>query len=149
MNKEGEAASYQGLLFVNSARINVKNGSIWILCVADSNMRVQRIARAIKKAGYNVIISSSSHKAVALAAMSIKLDVVVIDEDMVFGEGSLAESIKAVKFLSVLLVCDAGTSSAPPAGVDLVTSNGSQKQIFAGLEKLLKKPLLVVGSISN
>ena len=125
------------------------NGTIWILCVANSNVRVQRIARAIKKAGYNVIISSSSHKAVALAAMSVKLDVVVIDEDMVFGDGSLAESIKAVKFLSVLLVCDAGTSGAPPAGVDLVTADGSQQQILAGLEKLLKKPSLVRGSMST
>lgn len=138
-----------GLLFLNSARRNVENGSIWILCIADSNMRVQRIAGAIRKAGYNVVISSSSHKAVALAAMSIKLDAVVIDEDMVFGEGSIAESIKAVKLLSVLLVCDAGTTGAPPAGVDLVTSNGSQQQILAGLEKLLKKPSLVASSISN
>src|SRR5579862_8405988 len=117
----------------------MENGSIWVLCVAGSNLRLQQIARSIRKAGYNVVISSSSHNAVAMAIVSVKLDAVVIDEDMVLGEGSVAESIKAVKSLPILLVCDAGPTGAPPSGVDLVTANGSRQQIIAGLRKLLQK----------
>jgi CheY-like chemotaxis protein len=112
-------------------------GSVWVLCVADSNIRLSYIARAVKKAGYNVALSCSAHDAVAIVAISKKLDAVIIDEDMVYGNGSVAESIKAVRPLPVLLVCDGGPTGAPPAGVDLVTSNGSRQQIIAGLVKVL------------
>ncbi len=115
--------------------------SVWVLCVADSNIRLTYIARAVKKAGYNVALSSSAHNAVAIVAISKKLDAVIIDEDMVFGNGSVAESIKAVRPLPVLLVCDGGPTGDPPAGVDLVTSNGSRQQIIAGLAKVLPRAM--------
>jgi CheY-like chemotaxis protein len=118
----------------------METGSKCILCVADSNVRLNYIARALKKMGYNVILSSSTHNAVAIVAISKKLDAVVIDEDMIFGNGSVAESIKAVKALPVLLVCDAGPSGELPPGVDLITANGSRQQIVSGLAKLLKMP---------
>ena len=114
-------------------------GSMWVLCVADSNIRLSYIARAVKKAGYNVVLSCSAHDAVAIVAISKKLDAVIIDEDMVFGNGSVAESIKAVRPLPVLLVCDGGPTGSPPAGVDLVTSNGSRQQIVAALAKVLPR----------
>ena len=115
------------------------NGSIWVLCVADSNSRLQRIARTIKKAGYNIATSSSGHNALVMIIVGNKFDAVVLDEDMVVGPGSIAESIKAVKPLPILLVCDAGPGASGnlPAGVDLITANGSQQQIVAGLVKLL------------
>lgn len=117
----------------------MENGSLWVLCVADSNLRLEQIARTIRKAGYNVAMSSSSHNAVAMVILSAKFDAVIIDEDMVFGTGSVAESIKAVKSLPILLVCDAGPTGAPPIGIDLVTANGSRQQIIAGLRKLVQK----------
>jgi CheY-like chemotaxis protein len=115
------------------------NGSIWVLCVADSNFRLQRIARTLKKAGYNIAMSTSGHNALVMIIVGNKFDAVVLDEDMVVGPGSIAESIKAVKPLPILLVCDAGPSpgSHPPAGVDLITANGSRQQIVSGLVKLL------------
>jgi CheY-like chemotaxis protein len=115
----------------------METGSECVLCVADSNVRMNYIARTVKKAGYNVILSSSTHNAVAIAAISKKLDAVVIDEDLVFGNGSVAESIKAVKPIPILLVCDTGPTGPLPSGVDLVTANGSRQQITAGLAKLL------------
>jgi CheY-like chemotaxis protein len=119
----------------------METGSVWILCVGDSNIRLNYIARVIKKAGYNVALSASAHNAVAMVAIGRKIDAAVIDEDMVVGDGSVAESIKAVKPIPVLLVCDAGPTGAPPPGVDLVTANGSRQQILAGLEKLLSRPV--------
>jgi DNA-binding response OmpR family regulator len=116
----------------------METGSECILCLADSNIRLNYIARTLKKAGYNVMLSSSTHNAVAIAAISKKLDAVVIDEDLVFSSGSVAESIKAVKPLPILLVCDSGPSGDLPAGVDLVTASGSRQQITAGLAKLLR-----------
>jgi CheY-like chemotaxis protein len=114
------------------------NGSIWVLCVADSNFRLQRIARTLKKVGYNIAMSSSGHNAMVMIIVGNKFDAVVLDEDMVIGPGSIAESIKAVKPIPILLVCDAGPSTGnPPAGVDLITANGSRQQIVAGLVKLL------------
>ena len=115
----------------------METGSECVLCIADSNIRLSYIARTLKKAGYNVILSASTHNAVALVAISKKLDAVVVDEDLVFSNGSVAESIKAVKSIPILLVCDAGPTGAAPAGVDLVTANGSRQQIVAGLAKLL------------
>jgi DNA-binding NtrC family response regulator len=112
--------------------------STWILCVADSNTRLNHIARAVRRAGYNVSMTSSAHKAVALAAITSHLEAVVLDEDLIVAEESVAESIKAVKPLPVLVVCDNGPSGALPTGVDLVTANGSRQQIVAGVEKLLK-----------
>jgi CheY-like chemotaxis protein len=113
-------------------------GSAWVLCVADSSTRLNYIARAIKKAGHNVSTASSGHKAVAMAAIRNNIEATVLDEDMIITEDSIAESIKAVKPLPILLVCDAGPTGALPAGVDLVTANGSRQQILAGLMKLLK-----------
>ncbi|HZS25758.1 MAG TPA: response regulator [Candidatus Angelobacter sp.] len=115
----------------------METGSECVLCVADSNVRMNYIARTLKKAGYNVVLSSSTHNAVAIVAISKKLDGVVIDEDLVFGNGSVAESIKAVKPIPILLVCDAGPTGSFPTCVDLVTANGSRQQILAGLAKLL------------
>lgn len=115
----------------------METGSIWVLCVADSNVRLHQIARTLKKAGYHVAMASSGHNAVAMAVVGNKFDAVVIDEDMVLGDGSIAESIKAVKTIPVLLVCDAGPTGSLPAGVDLITANGSRQQIIAGLVKLL------------
>jgi hypothetical protein len=74
---------------------------------------------------------------VAIAAISKSLDAAVVDEDMIFGSGSVAESIKAVRPVPILLVCDAGPTGDAPTGVDLITANGSRQQIVAGLEKLL------------
>ena len=116
----------------------METGSECILCVADSTIRLNYIARTLKKAGHNVLLTSSAHHAVAIVAISKKLDAVVIDEDMVFGGCSVAESIKAVKPVPILLVCDAGPSGALPAGVDLITANGSRQQIAGALSKLLK-----------
>jgi len=116
----------------------METGSIWVLCVADSTTRLNYIARAIKKAGYNVSTESSGHKAVAMAAIRNNIEAVLLDEDMIVTEDSIAESIKAVKPLPILLVCDAGPTGALPPGVDLVTANGSRQQILAGLTKLLK-----------
>jgi CheY-like chemotaxis protein len=115
----------------------METGTECILCIADSTIRLNYIARTLKKAGYNVLLSSSTHNAVAIAAISKKLDAVVIDEDLVFSSSSVAESIKAVKPLPVLLVCDSGPTGDLPAGVDLVTANGSRQQITSGLAKLL------------
>ena len=119
---------------------SMEHSSIWVLCAADSTSRLNYIARAIRKAGYNVILSTSAHHVVAIAAVGKNLDAVILDEDMVLGEGSVAESIKAVKPIPVLLVCDSGPSGAAPPGVDLVTANGSRQQILAGLVKLLAPP---------
>jgi CheY-like chemotaxis protein len=116
----------------------METGSIWVLCVADSSTRLNYIARAIKKAGYNVSTASSGHKAVAMTAIRNNIEAVLLDEDMIVTEDSIAESIKAVKPLPILLVCDAGPAGALPPGVDLVTANGSRQQILAGLVKLLK-----------
>ena len=118
----------------------MENGSIWVLCVADSNLRLHQVARTLRKAGYHIAISSSGHNAVAMVVVGNKFDAVVIDEDMVLGDGSIAESIKAVKPIPVLLVCDAGPTGPAPAGVDLITANGSRQQIVAGLVKLLGRP---------
>lgn len=115
----------------------MESGSVNVLCLADSNARLNNIARTLKRAGHRVILSASAHNAVAIVAVSTNIDVVVIDEDMVVGDGSVAESIKAVKPLPILLVCDNGASGELPAGVDLVTANGSRQQILAGLSKLL------------
>jgi DNA-binding response OmpR family regulator len=115
----------------------MENGAVWVLCVADSNVRLHQIARTLKRAGYYVALSTSGHNAVAMAVVGNKFDAVVLDEDMVLGDGSIAESIKAVKTIPILLVCDAGTTGGLPAGVDLITSNGSRQQIIAGLVKLL------------
>ena len=115
----------------------MEHGSIWVLCVADSTIRAHQIARTLKKAGYHVAMSSSGHHAVAMVVVGNKFDAVVIDEDMVLGDGSIAESIKAVKTIPILLVCDAGPTGAPPAGIDLITANGSRQQIVAGVVKLL------------
>jgi DNA-binding NtrC family response regulator len=112
--------------------------SAWILCVADSNTRLNHLARALRRAGYKISMTSSAHKAVALAAITNHLEAVVLDEDMIVAEESVAESIKAVKPLPVLLVCDNGPSGALPTGIDLVTANGSRQQVVAGMEKLLK-----------
>ena len=112
--------------------------SIWVLCVADSTTRLNYIARAIKKAGYNVSTASSGHRAVAMAAIRNNIEAVLLDEDMIVTEDSISESIKAVKPIPILLVCDAGPTGALPPGVDLVTANGSRQQILAGLTKLLK-----------
>lgn len=112
--------------------------STWILCVADSSSRLTHIARALRKAGYKVSMTSSPHRAVAMAAISSHLEVVVLDEDLIVAEESVAESIKAVKRIPVLLVCDGGPNGTVPNGVDLVTANGSRQQIVAGVEKLLK-----------
>jgi CheY-like chemotaxis protein len=116
----------------------METGSIWVLCVADSTTRLNYIARAIKKAGYNVSTATSGHRAVAMAAIRNNIEAIVLDEDMIITEDSIAESIKAVKPVPILLVCDAGPTGALPAGVDLVTANGSRQQILAGLTKLLK-----------
>jgi CheY-like chemotaxis protein len=116
----------------------METGSIWVLCVADSSTRLNYIARAIKKAGYNVSTASSGHKAVAMTAIRNNIEAVLLDEDMIVTEDSIAESIKAVKPLPILLVCDAGPTGALPPGVDLVTANGSRQQVLAGLVKLLK-----------
>jgi len=120
----------------------MEHGSIWVLCAADSTARLNYIARGIRKAGYNVILSTSPHHVVAIVAVGKNLDAVILDEDMVIGEGSVAESIKAVKPIPVLLVCDSGPSGAAPSGVDLVTANGSRQQILAGLVKLLARPAM-------
>ncbi|HWH60000.1 MAG TPA: hypothetical protein VN682_20390 [Terriglobales bacterium] len=112
--------------------------SAWILCVADSNTRLSHLARALRRAGYKISMTSSAHKAVALAAITNHFEAVVLDEDMIVAEESVAESIKAVKPLPVLLVCDNGPSGALPTGIDLVTANGSRQQVVAGMEKLLK-----------
>ena len=114
----------------------METSSECVLCVADSNIRLNHIARTLKKAGYNVVLSSSAHNAVAIVAISKNLVAVVIDEDLVFSSGSVAESIKAVKPLPILLVCDAGPTGALPPGVDLATANGSRQQIVAGMAKL-------------
>jgi hypothetical protein len=112
--------------------------SVWILCAADSNFRLHCIGRTIRKAGYNVAMSSSSHNAVALAVLSSRFQAAVIDEDLVLDDHSVAQSLKAVRQFPILLVCDSGPGGGgPPAGVDLVTSNGSRQQILAGLAKLL------------
>lgn len=116
----------------------METGSIWVLCVADSTTRLNYIARAIKNAGYNVSTAISGHKAVAMAAIRNNIEAVLLDEDMIVTEDSIAESIKAVKPLPILLICDAGPTGALPPGVDLVTANGSRQQILAGLTKLLK-----------
>ncbi|HYX53826.1 MAG TPA: hypothetical protein VE783_10285 [Candidatus Limnocylindrales bacterium] len=116
----------------------MESRSSLILCVADSNLRLQYLARAVKKAGCNFVLSNSAHNAVAMAAITNELDAAVLDEDMVLGEGSVAESIKAVKSLPILLVCDAGPTGPNPAGVDLITANGSRQQIAAALHKLLQ-----------
>ena len=92
----------------------METGSIWVLCVADSSTRLNYIARAIKKAGYNVSTASSGHKAVAMAAIRNNIEAVLLDEDMIVTEDSIAESIKAVKPLPILLVCDAGPTGALP-----------------------------------
>jgi CheY-like chemotaxis protein len=117
---------------------SMETGSVWVLCVADSSARLSYIARVIKKAGHNVSTASSGHRAVAMAAIRNNIEAVVLDEDMIIAEDSVAESIKAVKPVPILLVCDAGPTGAFPAGVDLVTANGSRQQIVAGLMKLLK-----------
>jgi hypothetical protein len=117
---------------------SMETGSIWVLCVADSSARLSYIARVIKKAGHNVSTTSSAHKAVAMAAIRNNIEAVVLDEDMIVTEDSLAESIKAVKPVPIMLVCDAGPTGSLPAGVDLVTANGSRQQIVAGIMKLLK-----------
>src|SRR5438270_953350 len=117
---------------------SMETGSVWVLCVADSSTRLSYIARAIKKAGYNVSTASSAHKAVAMAAIHNNIEAVVLDEDMIVTEDSVAESIKAVKPVPVMLVCDAGPTGALPPGVDLVTANGSRQLIAAGIMKLLK-----------
>ena len=127
----------------------METGSLWVLCVADSTIRLSYIARAIKKAGYSVSTASSSHKAVAMAAIRNNIDAVVLDEDMVIGEDTVAECIKAVKPVPILLVCDAGPSGALPAGIDLVTANGSRQQIVAGLTKLLKARPNGSASVAN
>ena len=118
----------------------MEDGSIWVLCVADSNIRLHQIARTVRRAGYHVAISSTGHNAVAMVVVGNKFDAVAIDEDIVLGDGSIAESIKAVKPIPILLICDAGPTGVTPAGVDLVTANGSRQQIIAGLVKLLGKP---------
>src|SRR5438270_12813716 len=94
---------------------SVETGSECVLCLADSNIRLNYIARTLKKAGYSVVLSSSPHNAVAIVAIGKKLDAAVIDEDLIFSSGSVAESIKAVKPLPILLVCDDGPSGAFPA----------------------------------
>jgi hypothetical protein len=49
---------------------------------------------------------------------------VVIDEDMVLDGFSVAESLKMVSSLPILLVCDKGSEGkANPGGVDLVTTS--------------------------
>lgn len=73
------------------------------------------IARAIKKAGYNVSTASSGHKAVAMAAIRNNIEAVLLDEDMIVTEDSIAESIKAVKPLPILLICDAGPDGSASA----------------------------------
>jgi CheY-like chemotaxis protein len=134
------AGAGAGAIAMVAAQIGgiMETGSIWILCVADSSTRLNYIARAIKKAGYNVSTASSGHKAVAMTAIRNNIEAVLLDEDMIVTEDSIAESIKAVKPLPILLVCDAGPTGALPPGVDLVTANGSRQQILAGLVKLLK-----------
>src|SRR5579884_3172032 len=115
----------------------METGSAYVLCLADSNARLNYIARTLKRAGHRVILSSSAHSAVAIVAVGGNVDLAVIDEDMVLGDGSVAESIKAVKPIPILLVCDTGPSGEFPAGVDLVTANGSRQQITASVAKLL------------
>jgi len=114
-----------------------------ILCIADSSTRLDYIARAIKKLGYDVHITYQAHQAVAVAANPLnRLDAIVMDEDMVLDGVSVAESLKAVSSTPILLVCDKGTEGKPvPAGVDLVTANGSREEIAIGLEKLLARAL--------
>jgi len=124
-----------------SSRISrgiMESGSGNVLCLADSNARLNNIARTLKRAGHRVILSTSAHNAVAIVAVSTNIDLIVIDEYMIVGDGSVAESIKAVKPLPIVLVCDKGPSTGDlPAGVDLVTANGSRQQILAGVSKLL------------
>lgn len=115
----------------------MESGSANVLCLADSNVRLNNIARTLKRAGHRVILSSSAHNAVAIVAVSTNIDLAVIDEDMVVGDASVAESIKAVKPLPILLVCDKGPSGDLPEGVDLVTANGSRQQMLTALSKLL------------
>lgn len=115
----------------------MESGSANVLCLADSNVRLNNIARTLKRAGHRVILSSSAHNAVAIVAVSTNIDLAVIDEDMVVGDASVAESIKAVKPLPILLVCDKGSSDDLPEGVDLVTANGSRQQMLTALSKLL------------
>ena len=56
---------------------------------------------------------------------------------MVLDGVSVAESLKAVSSIPILLVCDKGSEGKPiPAGIDLLTANGSPEEIAAGLEKL-------------
>ncbi len=126
-----------------------ERSTTWVLCVADSTVRLHYIGRTLKKAGYAIAMSSSSHDAVAMAVLSTQLQAAVIDEDMVLDDHSVAQSLKAVRPIPILLVCDAGPGGMPPAGVDLVTSNGSRQQILAGLAKLLNDhPLSPKGSMS-
>jgi DNA-binding NtrC family response regulator len=115
----------------------METGSAYVLCLADSNARLNYIARTLKRAGHRVILSNSAHSSVAIVAVGGNVDLAVIDEDMVLGDGSVAESIKAVKPIPILLVCDTGPSGELPAGVDLVTANGSRQQIIASVAKLL------------
>ena len=114
-----------------------------ILCIADSSARLDYIARAVKKIGYDVHITHRAHQAMALAAnLANCLDAVVMDEDVVLAGTSVAECFKVVSSIPILLVCDKGTEGkATPAGVDLVTANGSRQEIAAGLEKLLARAI--------
>ena len=114
-----------------------------ILCIADSSTRLDYIARAVKKIGYDVHITHRAHQAVALVAnLTSRLDAVVMDEDVVLDGASVAQSFKAVSSIPILLVCDKGTEGkATPAGIDLVTANGSCEEIAAGLEKLLTRAI--------
>jgi hypothetical protein len=63
-----------------------------------------------------------------VAANSLnRFGAVVIDEDMVLDGFWVAESLKMVSSLPILLVCNKGSEGkANPAGVDWVTPNSSR-----------------------
>ena len=116
---------------------------ILILCIADSAARLTYIARAVKKLGYGVYIAHSNDHAVAVVASSTNtIAAVVMDEDLLLNGFSVSESLKMVSSLPILLVCDKGDEGkSKPAGIDLITANGSREAIGTGLERLLAKSM--------
>ena len=123
--------------------IMASRNDIVILCIADSATRLTYIARTVKKFGYAVYIGHSNDHAVAVAATSTNsIGAIVMDEDLLLNGFSVSESLKMVSAAPILLVCDKGPEGKPrPAGIDLVTANGSREAIGTGLEKLLAKSM--------
>jgi|SRR5581483_397158 len=112
-----------------------------VLCIAHSSTRLASLAHTIKQLGYQVHTTFTPDQAVAVVAESAnRIDAIVIDEDMVIDGFTLAQSFKAFSNVPIVLVCDKGSGGKPPpAGVDLVTENGSREKIAAALEKLLAR----------